>query len=275
MDNLQHSRGSDIRRRLLTGTLAALVLLSGNLAAFAQDSKKLPPAEKILAKTIKAQGGQAAFEKLHARVSTGRIEFAIGEQKQGGSITSFTMAPNLRYYIVRIGSVKIEGGSNGTVHWQLHSAGGAKIYEGDDAADMDRRARFNALLYWDELYAKVETVGRGKVDGHSCYKVVLTPSAGQPITRYYDRKTGLPIRVDTVTIDESGETKIQTRLEDYRELDGVLLPHKTVRSFETPMGTQTITTTWQSIKHNTEIPAARFEPVGAASTAAKKKGGKD
>jgi outer membrane lipoprotein-sorting protein len=219
---------------------------------------KLPQAEKILEKSIEARGGRAAFEKLKSRVCKGAIEVSGAEQSMRGSVASYEKAPNLQYLVMELPQGgKIEVGSNGEVFWEM-SVAGASIREGEDKAIAARKAQFNAGLYWREQYEKVETLGKDDVDGRSCYKVLLTPKVGPPETVYFDRKTGLPAKLTMMQKGPMGDMPVEVVQENYREVDGVQLPFKITRKVEAMGQSQTITTTWEKIEQNVEIPADKF-----------------
>jgi outer membrane lipoprotein-sorting protein len=244
---------------------AVLALLAAGLvtdpAAWAQD-EKLPAGEKIMEKSIEGRGGREAFEKIKSRVSKGTIEGVGGPGAQKGTVTVYEAAPNKRYFLVELpGGIRIEAGSDGDTYWEI-AADGPKIFEGEEKAQKEREATFNALLHWKELYQKVECVGKEQVGDHSCYKVVLTPNLGKPETIYFDRKNGYPVRTDVVRKVKgvpSGELPIQIDQEDYKQIDGVWLPHKLIRHIAPMNQPQTITYTWESIEHNVDIPADRFD----------------
>lgn len=234
------------------------VLVGRGAPALAQDTPpKLPTAEKVLDKTIEAQGGKEAFEKIKSRVTKGTIEVTAGPQSFKGTIERYEAAPDLRYSEVKLGPTPTRTGSDGFVHWEI-SQSGAKILEGDEKEAAIRRARFNALLYWRDLYDKVECVGKEKIDDHLCVKVVLTPRVGAPITAYYDWKNGLPLGTDEVRKQGDGELRYEERYDDFRKVDGVMLPFKIKRVVSGGGQTQTIVYTFQTIEHNS-VPPERFD----------------
>ncbi len=240
------------------GVVALLVLAGGPAVPAKAQGTKLPSAEKILDKTIKAQGGRQAFEMLHSRVSTGTFE--IVGQRQKGRRTLHESSPDTRYLELQLRPGQtLKTGTDGFVHWEIAINGEAKILEGDEKTISARRGRFNAQLHWRDLYEKVECVGKESLDGRACYKVRLTPKVGGEITTYYDSKTGLPTRKDEVRENESGELLIEDLLSDYRKVDGVMLPHKITRHVRGGPRTATYITIWESIEHNTDMPSDRFE----------------
>ncbi len=93
------------------------------------------------------------------------------------------------------------------------------------------------------------------VDDQPCYKVVLTPADGTPVTRYYNKQSGLLDKVEMSVTTPMGTIPFESYLSDYKQVDGVLLPHK-VRVLV--MGTERLITT-QSVEHNVKLPAGRFK----------------
>jgi outer membrane lipoprotein-sorting protein len=230
------------------------------LPAQAQE-EKLPAGNQIMEKSIEGRGGRAAFEKLKTRVSKGMIRLGGEGLPAGeGKATVYEAAPNKRYFLTELPTGgMVEAGSDGNVNWEILGPQSVKIYEGEEKAVKQRESTFNALLFWKEQYTKVECVGKEQVGEHSCYKVVLTPPVGTPETVYFDRKTLFPVRLDVVRKTPLGDTPIQIDQEDYKQVDGVWLPFKTVRHVAVMGQEQTITYTWDSIEHNADIPASRFD----------------
>ena len=255
----------------VAGVLAVVVgLMGGAGRAWAQE-EKLPKAEKILERSIEAQGGREAFDKLTSRVSKGTLEIMIGEpgptgpavkggpQVSKATMTRYEAAPNKRYVMVDFGDEgKIEQGSDGETHWELPPMGEARILEGEEKVNSERQSVFNAFLHWRELYQKVECTGKEDVGDRSCYKVEMTPATGAAVTMYFDRKTGLPVKTATVRKGDKGDIQIQTVLDDFKSVDGVMLAHKTTRQVTGGGPMQTITTILTSVEHNSAIPADRF-----------------
>ena len=113
--------------------------------------------------------------------------------KQGlkGSLTIYESAPDKYLGLTELPGIgKIATGSNGEVAWENTALQGPRIKQGVERADALREGAFNAPLYWQKLYAKAETAGSETVEGHDCYKVVLTPKEGKPMTEFYDKKSG-------------------------------------------------------------------------------------
>jgi hypothetical protein len=236
---------------------AAVAWTSLPARAWAQ-AEKLPQAEDILDKSIDALGGKAAFEKLRNRVIKGTAEMRGSATPQvfKGTITSYEAAPHKSYVMLDLEGVgQIETGTDGETYWEINPVQGARLLEGDEKALQERTTVFNAPLYWRKLYKKVECVAAEDVSGAPCYKVVATPLQGKPETTWYDQKTYLPVKSELTVSTPIGEQAFELVPSDYRKVDGVLLPHKATQKMA---GLEQVFT-FESIKHNVDLPADRFD----------------
>jgi len=236
----------------LAVALISAVTIAGGVPAGAQD-EKLPSAEQVLDRAVEAMGGKAAMEKIHNRVYKGAFE--IPAQGIQGQFESYEAAPNKAYTFVEFPGVgRLESGTDGQVYWEITPMG-ARIIEGEEKVLKECEWRFNAALHWRKLYPKVECIGVDKVDGHPCYKLALTPRLGPPQTVYYEKKTGLPARMDMIVKSPMGEVPVEVRIQDYKAVDGVMLHHKIVQRM---VGMEQ-SMTMKSIEHNVDLPASRFD----------------
>ena len=229
--------------------LLALTLLAAPVGQAQQD--ELPEAELILDTFVQVTGGEAAYARLENRVE----EIAVEPVGFGMTLsaTAYHARPDRTYFLIEGGPIgRLERGTRDGVAWELSSRTGPVIQEGAERDRMLRTAAFDRIPGWRELFEKTECVGVEPVDGRPCYKVVLTPKAGEPETHYYDKETGF-IR----KLEESSRGSVQSEwfLGDFEEVDGVLFPHEYRHVGEG----RTTRFALRSIRNNTEIPADRFE----------------
>ena len=228
----------------------ALVLAACALAA----ADDLPKAENLLDKFIEVTGGKTAYGKLHNMVMTGTMEFKPMGLK--GKLSAYATEPDKFYMEITLDGVgKIQNGSNGELAWGNSAMQGPRIEEGDERAETLLHNRFNSYLVWRDLYKSVETAGVETVDGKACYKVVLIPKAGKPVTHWYDKETNLLLKMSMVAKSPMGEMQSESMFSDYGEADGILLPRKML----THVATMDMVMTIDSIRHNTEIPMGTFD----------------
>jgi len=228
----------------------ALVFLAVPAAPQVQEDE-LPEAAQILDNHVRVTGGKEAYDKLRNRVEEGSIE-SVGSGADI-SMTAYHARPDLAYFLIEVkGLGKIERGSKGGVAWESSPMTGPVIKEGAERARMLRLARFDRAVQWRELFEKAEYVGIEAIDDQPCYEVVLTPAVGDPETHFYDKESGLLHKVEEIA---PAATPFELFISDYREVDGVLCPHLLRR---VPAGQVTIFTI-ESIEHNVELPADRFD----------------
>lgn len=228
---------------------AALLLSSGQWLVAADD---LPKAETILDKSIEATGGRAAWEKIHNEISTGSM--SVGGMQ--GTATIYRAEPDKTYTEINFEGIgKMTQGSNGRIAWSNSAMQGPHIKEGDEKESALLEAKFDGELNWRGQYPKVETVGAETVEGKDCYKVILTPKSGSPITRYYDKQSGLPQKMVMNVKGPMGEMTVESVLSDFRKEGDILVPHKLTNR---AMG-QEFVISIDKIQYNTDIPASKFD----------------
>jgi hypothetical protein len=229
----------------------ALVLGAAGALAAADD---LPKAETILDKYVEVTGGKAAYSKIHSELATGTM--TLGGMGITGKVTAYQAEPNKQLVEVDIeGMGKILEGTDGEVAWSLNAMQGPRLKEGEEKTKSIESARLNSEAVWRELYKSAETVGVEPVEGKDCYRIVLTPKTGSPVTKWYDKDSNLLVKSVAKVKTAMGDIESETTMSDYRKEGDILVPHKTVAK---AMG-QEFTVTIDTVKHNAEIPKDKFD----------------
>jgi hypothetical protein len=214
---------------------------------------KMPTVGEILAKYVQAIGGKAANEKIKSRMAKGTLELAPMGIK--GTFENYAAAPNksvARLSLAGIGEI-IEG-FDGTTAWTINPLQGNRDKQGEELAQTKLAYNFNRETNLDKLYPKMELKGVEKVGTDDAYVVVATPDNLPPDTFYFDTKSGLLVRQDSIAISPEGKMPGKTFFEDYREVDGVKMPFKTrsvLPQFE-------IITTFTEVKNNVAVEDTKF-----------------
>jgi Protein of unknown function (DUF620) len=220
---------------------------------FAAD-ETLPKAESILDRSIELTGGKAAHEKLHNVVERGTFELPLQGIK--GAAVIYAAEPNKSFVSIDIEGVgKIESGTDGVIAWENSVLQGPRIKQGEEKAEAIFGATFNAPANWRKMFTKVETVGTASVGGQECYKVVMTPTAGKPMTQYYDKNTGLLLKTEAQRTSAMGEVGVEILYSDYRKEAGVLSPHKLTNK----VASQEFVITIDSTEYNAQLAANIFD----------------
>ena len=239
--------------------LAALALVAlwtlAPAAALAGDDA-LPKAEDVLDNFVKVTGGKSAHMKMKTRIIGTELEIlGIGAKM---AITVYEKAPNRNYILTESDMFgKNESGVNGDVAWRLSAMMGPEIVEDETRSAALREAAFYRDVEWRKLYKEAKCVGTEEIDGKTCYKIELTPSEGNPETRYYEKDSGLLARSDTTLKGAMGEMNVSTSYSDYREVGGVKFAHNIKQIYMD--GVQTMEMKVTRLEVDVDIPDERFE----------------
>ncbi|HVN05466.1 MAG TPA: hypothetical protein VMT86_13670 [Bryobacteraceae bacterium] len=249
-----------MRLRLRIACSVYLVLAGTALAA--DDMKP----EAIMDRYIEVTGGQAAYDKIKSEMASGTLE--ITSMGLSGTLTSYRAAPDKSYTVVEFQAGKFEEGTNGSIAWAMDGMQGARLKQGDERSTALRNAALHMESHWRDFYKKAELAGTEDVDGKACYKLLLTPNEGSVETRYFDKSSGLLLKVTLPVTTQDGSATAEIALSDYRDEGGILTPHTIAQKLP---GTD-ILVKIQSVKHNPDIPADRFDlPAEIKALAAAKK----
>lgn len=242
-----------MKKRALAVLAASPILALASLSILRAD-EPLPSVETVYNHFIAATGGRAAYQARHSLIEHATVDFA----KQGlkGSLTIYEAAPDKYLALTELTGIgKIAAGSNGDVAWENTALQGPRIKQGVERADALREGEFNSPLFWQKMYSKAENAGAETVEGHDCYKVVLTPKEGKPITEYFDKKSGLMIKTMATVASQMGDVSAEILYDDYRKDGDVLAPHRMVNR----AAQQEFVIQIESVEVNPDLPKDRFD----------------
>jgi len=234
-------------------------LLLAPTALAAEEAEPDPAA--ILDGYVMATGGASAYEKIHSRVTKGRLE-QVGMGFEDPTI-AYAAAPDRQYVLIDSDAFgKVEYGTDGSVVWYLSESTGPIVEDGVARTAGLREAAFDADLNWRKYFPNVEYAGEEILDGKPCHKIVLTPEVGEPETRYFDKESNLLVFVKKTRLSSKlASQSMDLSLSDYKWVDGLFLPHRIRRSLSACSGGQReMLMVVDSIQHNVDMPADRFTP---------------
>jgi hypothetical protein len=235
-----------------------LAILAAGVSLFQAPSlsadEALPSVQAVMDHFIAATGGRAAWEARHNLVEHATID--LPKQGVKGTQIVYQASPNKYLALIDLTGIgKLSSGSNGEVAWENNVLQGPRVKNGVEKADAFREGAFNADLRWQELYVKAETTGVETVAGHECYKVVLTPKEGKPLTEYFDKTSGLKLKTATIVSSQMGDIAAEILYDDYRKDGGILTAHRAVNH----AAQQEFVVQVQSIEANAELAKDRFD----------------
>lgn len=228
-------------------------MLGAPLLPVALLAADLPQPEALLDRFIEVTGGKAAYEARKTEVVNGTVEFAAMGLK--GAMVTYYQEPDKYYMAMDLTGVgKIESGLSGGVAWENSVLQGPRIKTGEEKAQAVREAAMNGAYRWRDFFAKAETTGEETVEGEPCYKVVMTPAQGSPVTMYFEKASGLMRKTSVVAASQLGDIAADSISTEYRRFDGILEPAKVTEK----LAGQEFTVTIDTVKANQTIPPDRF-----------------
>lgn len=231
----------------------AVAVLAVSLPLFGAD-EALPSVETVINHFLTATGGRAAYEARHSLVQHATIDFPKAGLK--GSHAIYQAAPDKYLGLTELAGIgNVSAGSNGEIAWENSALQGPRIKQGVERADALREGAFNAELSWQKLYVKSEMGGSEMVEGHDCYKIVLTPKEGKPITEFYDKKSGLMIKTMATVSSQMGDVSAEILYDDYRKEGDILTAHRMV----TRAAQQEFVVQIERVEVNPDLPKNRFD----------------
>ena len=209
-------------------------------------------ADQIIEKYVSALGGADAIRKVTSRVMKGTIQ-------TGGSETPielFTKAPNKR---ISISNGQSFTAFDGTAGWMGNTGRPAREMTAmeSEAAGLD--AEFALALRLKEIFPQLRRGRPETIGGVECELLNATRPGRPPVRLYFDKNSGLLVRLVRYAETPVGRNATQIDYADYREMDGVKSPFRWTLS--RPNGRFTIQV--KEAKNNVPIEDSKFaKPAG-------------
>jgi hypothetical protein len=199
--------------------VAAAVLVLGAEA-------NTPTADELVQKNIEARGG---LDKLHSIKSlrmTGTM--SLGNEAAAPTILEFVRPSKVRweFTVDRQTAIQAYDGKTGWVI--LPFSGDTEPHEmsAEDRKGIALQADIDGPLVDAEKKGnKIALIGRQKPDGRDAWKLKITTSEGEERFVFLDAKTYLQFLTVTERTVDGRKMEVVNRIGDYRDVDGVKLPH--------------------------------------------------
>ena len=183
--------------------------------------RRLPGVDDLFEASIAAAGGREVMMAHHNVITRGRVSTPSSQM----TLTVYHSAPDTLYTTLEVPGVGVitSGYSDGTA-WEFNPIMGPRLLEGDEAVLEARRADFYATIHYETHYPERAVVGSGVFDGAAVWEVAAQTVLGDEEALFFDMDTGLLRGARTVRRTASGAMISTTTFEEYREIDGILLP---------------------------------------------------
>jgi hypothetical protein len=203
-------------------------------AAVAAPAAALPSVDDILGRYVQALGGRDKIAKMTTQVMKGsRTEVNGGNPPQTTQVEIYRKAPDKLMMVMASPGGRMTQAYNGTGGWRQFGERVAPI-TGPDLLGARRDAQFLRNVDLKPQYSAMTVAGLEKVNGREAYVVegVFTDDSPEKALfgvqherLYFDAQTGLLIRRYIEYKTPLGQLPEATDYEDYRGVEGVMLPH--------------------------------------------------
>jgi hypothetical protein len=221
-------------------------------------------ADEVIEKHLAAMGGREALGKVTTRKQTGMITVTTPNGDLSGPVELYSKVPNKTRLLVVLDlaplgmndKMTLDQKFDGTAGWSLDSLRGDTQISGNQLDNM-RNATFpNPLLNYKTTGTTVALLPNETIAGKSVIVLRITPKVGSASKLFLDPDTYLVVRSSaTVNSPEmGGDVETTSDASDYRTVDGLKIPFKTVQV----AGPQTVIIVLTAVEHNVTIPDTMF-----------------
>jgi len=215
-------------------TLFAALLLSLSASALVAQSP-----QEILARYNKAIDPTGKIATIQGMKSS--ITMDIPAAGMSATINAVQMRPNRMAMTIEIAGLgEMKQGYDGTTAWGSDPMQGPRIITGAEAATLIDGANFEAMARDPKLFTAMEAAGEGEVNGEKTVCVKLTWKSERVTTECYSAASGLLLETRSKQQSQMGEIEAVSRMSDYRDINGIMVPHKITQS---AMGMEQVMTT--------------------------------
>jgi outer membrane lipoprotein-sorting protein len=218
-------------------------------------SASVPTAEQIFTKYVDALGGASAIGKLSTRVEKGTISLG-GRQLP---IDIFSKTPGKRMTIIHLPNGDNITAYDGTSGWT--SAPGRPVLDipALEATSARLEGDLQLPVRFRELAGDLKTAKPEKIGDRDVY-VVSSLNAGEPMVKFYfDKSSGLLLRIVRYVDSPLGRNPTQIDYSDYRNEGNVKMPFQ--RTIARP-GTR-FTIQIEQARNNVAVDDTRFAKPSA------------
>ena len=197
------------------------------------DKIKSIVSRRMVGRMTMQPGGEAAFTLLSKRPAKARMEITV--QGQTG--------------------IQAFDGESAWMFMPFMGQTAPEAMPSEMANSMREEADFDGpLVDYQQKGHTLALLGPDEVEGTPTYKLELTHRNGEVTTYHLNAESFLPIRTESDRSVQGMQLHVETILGDYREVNGMMIPHS-IQVIQ-DMGSQTLTI--EQIEHNIEIDDAQF-----------------
>ena len=221
------------------------------MAGESVDKSSYPKPESLLNTYLAAVGGAEAFKKVTSRQQKGTVTF--GNQK--APVEIYAKSPDKRLSAVHRKDGDSVTAYDGKTGW-MAGFGRVRIMTAKEAEGFAMDADLNFPARLKTMFTKLSIDEGERIDGHDTWLVVGEREAKPPLRLFFDKQSGLLLRLIRYSDSPLGFNPLQIDFADYRDSGGVKIPFRWTQS--RPENRFTIQV--ESSEQNISVDDAKFAP---------------
>lgn len=196
------------------------------MAEKATDKSAFPKPEALLDKYLAAVGGADALKKITSRVQKGIIT-AFGNQNMPVDI--YSKAPDMRVSTVHRKDIDSVTAYNGKIGW-MSVPGRVRPMNAQESEGARMDADLALPAHLASMFTKLDVEDGEKLDSQPTWLVIGQRDGKPPVKLFFDRQSGLLLRLVRYTDSPLGLNPLQIDFADYRDSRGVKIPFRWTQS---------------------------------------------
>jgi len=224
---------------------------AANIAAPAKLAANMPTLTQLLDNYVHALGGTSAIEKITTLVEKGSTTF----HGQTQLVEILTQAPDKQSILRHMsGGESVVTTFDGQSGWSsVPGHAPREMHDADiAAARMDADLQFP--LHIQQIFPQLRLEYPEKIADRDVYLLLAIREGQPPVKLYFDKQSGLLVRMIRYAETPLGRNPTQIDYADYREVDGVQIPFRVTTS--QPGNTSTFQ--FDEVHQNVPIDPANF-----------------
>ena len=192
------------------------------MAGDGMDKSSFPKPEALFEKYLAAIGGPDVLKKVSSRIQKGTVALAGNQKFQ---IVIYEKAPNKRVSAVQLKNGESLTGFDGNAGWMATPGRVHLMTPGEsDGARMDADVALPAHL--SGMFSKLEVSDGEEIGGRASWLVVGKREGKPDVRLFFDKQSGLLLRIVRYTDSPLGLNPLQIDFADYRDSGGVKIPFR-------------------------------------------------
>lgn len=224
--------------------------------------------EQLLDRHVETRGGSAAFQGFDTYRATGVValnaEMHGGQEIRGDFVLEWQRPGKIRMQFSLLGNDYVQA-TDGSDGWSS-ATGAPQAMNADELAALRDYGDLvvGPLAAADEQGLELRLVGKTEVEGTEAFQIEATWADGRATTIFVEVVSALPMILRGDRLLHGNPVTMSRTVGDYKEIDGLLLPHYLAVANEAGIVLQTFSV--HQIELGTEIASDRFTSPATSGT---------